>query len=155
MFKLCKKDYTFKKLILWNEEPNCCSLPTHISPQHLLELAVFLDWIKFISLRKKCSYSEVFWSAFSRIRTETRRYGICGKMRGMYINFRMWENADQSSSKYGLFLCSVYNYSKYLLNCCPPLSCIFHQQARMNQILNLRKQLPGGIFIKKVFLKLY
>ena len=39
----------------------------------------------YITLRKKCPYSELFWSAFSRIRTE---YGVslriqseCGKMR--------------------------------------------------------------------------
>ena len=44
-----------------------------------------LSDICLIRLRKKCPYSELFWSAFSRLRTE---YGVslriqseCGKMR--------------------------------------------------------------------------
>ena len=43
-----------------------------------------------VALRKKCPYSELFWSAFSRIRT-----------------FWMRENADQNNSEYGHFSRSV------------------------------------------------
>ena len=39
------------------------------------------------TLRKKCPYSELFWSLFSRIRIE---YGI-------------WESPDQNNSEYGHF----------------------------------------------------
>ena len=44
------------------------------------------DWKKY-TLRKKCLYSELFWSAFFRIRTE---YGEILR-------------ADQNNSEYGLF----------------------------------------------------
>ena len=51
-----------------------------------------------LTLREKCPYSELCWSAFSRIRTE---YGeILQEMR---------ENTDQNNSKYGHFLRSVSN----------------------------------------------
>ena len=43
------------------------------------------------SLREKCSYSELFWSAFSFIRTE-------------YGEIRMRENAHQNNSELGNFL---------------------------------------------------
>ena len=43
-----------------------------------------------LTLREKCPYSELFWSAFSRIRT---RYSV-----------QMRENADQYNSEYGHFL---------------------------------------------------
>ena len=45
----------------------------------------------------------LFWSAFSRIRTE---YGEI-----LYVSpysIRMWENADQNDSKYGYFLRCVF-----------------------------------------------
>ena len=44
------------------------------------------------SLRKKCPYSELFWSVFSRIRTCISPYSV-----------RMRENADQNNSEYGHF----------------------------------------------------
>ena len=61
-------------------------------------------------LRKKCPYSELFWSTFSRIRTE---YGeICISS---YL-VRMRENADQNNFKYRRFSCSVLNASPNLPN---------------------------------------
>ena len=45
------------------------------------------------TLRKKCPYSELLWSAFSRIWTE--------------YSARMWENADQNKSEYRHFLRST------------------------------------------------
>ena len=56
-----------------------------------------------ISLRKKCRYSELFWSAFSRIRTE---YGEI--LRISPYSVLMLENANQNNSKYGHFPCSIY-----------------------------------------------
>ena len=50
------------------------------------------------SLRKMCLYSELFWSAFSRIRTE---YGEI--LRISAYSVRMRENADQKNSEYGHF----------------------------------------------------
>ena len=44
------------------------------------------------SLRKKCPYSELFWSVFPRIRTEY----------GPNLD-RMWENTDQNKSECGHF----------------------------------------------------
>ena len=49
------------------------------------------------SLRKKCPYSKLFWSVFSRIWTE---YGeiLCISP----YSVQMRENADQNNSEYGL-----------------------------------------------------
>ena len=46
-------------------------------------------WME-LSLRKKCSYSELFWSAFSRIRTE---YGEILRISPYLV--RMQENAGK------------------------------------------------------------
>ena len=55
-----------------------------------------------LTLRKKCPYSELFWSAFSCIRTEY------GQMRSISpYSVRMRENVDQNNSEYGHFLRSV------------------------------------------------
>ena len=59
------------------------------------------------SLRKKCPYSALFWSACSRIRTEYEEiWSICP------YSARMRENAQQNKSEYGHFsrsAQSVYN----------------------------------------------
>ena len=52
-----------------------------------------------IALRKKCSYSELFWSAFFRIGTEYREI-----LRISPCSVGMRENTDQSNSEYGYFL---------------------------------------------------
>ena len=51
-----------------------------------------------LTLRKKCPYSELFWSAFSYIRTE---YGEIRSISSYSVRIR--ENADQNNSKYGHF----------------------------------------------------
>ena len=56
----------------------------------------------FYTVRKKCPYSEFFWSTFSRIRTE---YGEI-QCTSPY-SVRLWENTDQKDSEYGLFSRSV------------------------------------------------
>ena len=55
-----------------------------------------------LSLREKCPYSELFWSAFSRIRT---KYGeiLCISP----YSLRMREIGGQKNSEYGYFLRSV------------------------------------------------
>ena len=50
-------------------------------------------------LCEKCLYSELFWSAFSCIRTE---YGEIFRISPYFV--RMWENADQNNSEYEHFL---------------------------------------------------
>ena len=55
------------------------------------------------SLREKCPYSELFWPAFSRIRTEYRVI-----LRITPYSVQMHENADQSNSEYRYFLRSDY-----------------------------------------------
>ena len=55
------------------------------------------------SLLKKCPYSELFWSVFSRIRTEY------GEIRSVSLySVRMRKNTDQNNSEYGHFSGSVY-----------------------------------------------
>ena len=48
--------------------------------------------------RKKCLYSELFWSLFSRIRTE---YGKVQSISQYSVQMR--ENKDQNNSEYGYF----------------------------------------------------
>ena len=55
-----------------------------------------------ISLRENCPYSELFWSAFSRIWTE---YGEVLHISPYSV--RTQENANQNNSEYGRFLRSV------------------------------------------------
>ena len=53
------------------------------------------------ALRETCKYSELFWSAFSRIRTEY------GEIRSISpCSYPMRENVDQNNSEYGHLLCS-------------------------------------------------
>ena len=61
------------------------------------------DGIHSSSLRKKCLYSEFFWSAFPRIQTE---YGEI--LRISPYSVQMLENMDQENSEYGHFLHSGY-----------------------------------------------
>ena len=60
----------------------------------------FLD--VWLALRKKCPYSELFCSVFSRVRTE---YGEI--LRNFPYSVRIRENPDQNNSEYGLCSCSV------------------------------------------------
>ena len=55
-----------------------------------------------VSLRKKCPYSELFWSLFSRIRTEHGEI-----LRISPYSMRTWENTDQNNSGCGHFSLSV------------------------------------------------
>ena len=53
-------------------------------------------------MRKNCPYLELFWSAFSRIRTEL------GEVRSIYLySVQIRENMDQKNSEYGYFSRSV------------------------------------------------
>ena len=62
-----------------------------------LSLMTFL-LLYYNSLRKKCTYSESFWSVFSRIRTE---YGEMQSISPYLVQIR--ENTDQNNSQYGHF----------------------------------------------------
>ena len=55
------------------------------------------------SLHKMCPYLELFWSVFSRIRTE---YGEIHHISTYSV--RMWENTDQNNSEYGHFSRSAF-----------------------------------------------
>ena len=65
---------------------------------------IFINKSKLLTLRNKCPYSELFWSAISRIQIE------CGEKRIIYpYSLRMRENADQNNSDYGHLSDSVNN----------------------------------------------
>ena len=71
-------------------------------------LSLFTYWILLIKilqlpLRKKCLYSELFWSTFSRIWTE---YSV-----------QMRQNVDQNNSEYGHFLHSVLLRGEIITAC--------------------------------------
>ena len=55
--------------------------------------------------RKTCPYSELFWSAFSRIRTEYGEIWSISPYSG-----QMEENTERNNSKYGHFLRSDHLY---------------------------------------------
>ena len=55
-----------------------------------------------LALHKKCPHSELFWSSFSRIRTE-----YWAILHISPYSVRMRENVDQNNSEYGHFLHSV------------------------------------------------
>ena len=60
-----------------------------------------LDGVLGFSLCKKRSHSDLFWSVFSRIRSES--------------SLRIRENTDQNISKYGHFSCSALQLVNTLL----------------------------------------
>ena len=62
------------------------------------------------SLRENCPYLELFWPAFSRVRTE---YGEIQSISPYSV--RMLENTDQNNSEYGYFLRSAYHQFKLFL----------------------------------------
>ena len=64
-----------------------------------------------VTLREKSPYSELFWSAFSRIRTE---YGEILPISPYSVQMR--ENADQNNSEYDHFLRSVNQTITLLVN---------------------------------------
>ena len=53
-------------------------------------------------MREKSPYSELFWSVFSRIRTQYREIPLISP-----FSVRMRENTDQNNSEYGHFLRSA------------------------------------------------
>ena len=66
---------------------------------------VYNVWRTFfnISLREKCPYSELFWSAFFGIRIEYEEI-LCISP----YSVRIRENAEQNNSEYGHFSRSAY-----------------------------------------------
>ena len=58
-----------------------------------------------IALRKKCPYSKLFWSIFSRIRTE---YGDIRSISSFSVRIR--ENTKQNNSEYRHFSRSIISY---------------------------------------------
>ena len=83
-----------------------------------LVYTIFAIWqslfcINFKTLRKKCPYSELFWSAFSSIRTG---YGV-------RIRSPNEEKVDQNNSKYGHLRSE--KFCNYLVICCFVLKCSF------------------------------
>ena len=63
---------------------------------HFIVVPFIITGMKRLPLRKKWPYSELFWSAISRIRTEY------GEIRSI-SPVQMRENADQNNSEYGHF----------------------------------------------------
>ena len=67
-----------------------------------------------IALREKCPYLELFWSAFSDIRTEYGEIRIISP-----YSVQMRENTDQNKSEYGHFLRSVEQRKNKSWTDCP------------------------------------
>ena len=63
-----------------------------------MRIIMFMVWTLKYTLRKKCPYSELFWSAFSNIRIEY------GEIRSISLySVQMRENPDQNNSEYSHF----------------------------------------------------
>ena len=67
-------------------------------------------YAKLVTLREKCQHWELFWSAFSRFRTE---YGEIRCVSPYSVRIR--ENADQNNSEFGHFLCSIRHAEIHLI----------------------------------------
>ena len=66
-----------------------------------------------ISLRKRCHYSEIFWSAFS---SHFRAFGLNTKRYGLSVRIQSecGKNADQNNSEYGHFTqCMFLKYYRW------------------------------------------
>ena len=63
------------------------------------------------TLRKKCPFSELFWSTFCRIWDEYREIRIISP-----YSVRMRENADQNNSEYGLFSHNDYQWGGWMVH---------------------------------------
>ena len=60
-----------------------------------------------IALGEKCLYSELFWSAFSRIRTEY------GEILHIFLySVQMRKSAEQNNSEYGLFYAVLFSVAR-------------------------------------------
>ena len=67
-----------------------------------LKKSLAINLLATVTLREKCWYSDLIWSAFFRIRTEH------GEVRTISPHAaQMRENTDQKNSEYGHFLRSV------------------------------------------------
>ena len=69
--------------------------------------------VKLLWIPEKCPYSELFWSAFSRIPTEYREILSISP-----YSVRIWENTDQNNSEHGQFLRIVFYCCKALQLTC-------------------------------------
>ena len=78
-----------------------CWLSLSIVFFFLMELVQVVTSLQnsLLPLRKKCSYSGYFWSAFPRIRTEYKDF-----QSKLPYSVLMRESVDQKNSKYGHFL---------------------------------------------------
>ena len=84
--------------------------------QCVIKLTLILQEKGELSLRKYCLYSELFWFAFSRTRTEYRTI-LCISP----YSVQMRENANQNNSEYGhllrrVYYCQTYKEIKDLIN---------------------------------------
>ena len=89
-----------------------CLILVHLSIQILtLEIHSFKP-LRYISLRKKCPFSELLWSAFfphlPTIRRGTEYLSVFSLNAG-----KCGKNADQNNSKHGHFLHSVYECNNW------------------------------------------
>ena len=72
----------------------------HLYDPYLIVFKFYQDFpcLAYYALSKKSPYSELFWSAFSRIQTEY------GEIRSIFpYSDRMRENADQKNIEHGHF----------------------------------------------------
>ena len=60
--------------------------------EHVIE--IINTWVPGLTLREKCPYLELFWFAFSRIRTEYEEIRSISPS-----SVWIWGNADQNNSK--------------------------------------------------------
>ena len=86
---------------------------------------------------KKCPYSELFWSAFSRIRTE---YGVLG----IRTLFTQWVKANNFLEN---FKRPSKDFHKILLKKHPRLSSFLFLKTQESQLLQLK-----GVFIEEFLL---
>ena len=111
---------------------------------------VNFDFTKLITLREKYPYSELFWSAFSRIRTE---YGEIRSISPYSVELQ--ENADQNHCKYRHFLRSSVDFMYFSLNFFLVNKCYrLIQVCKYYWSFVFPEAATGSVLWKKVFWKI-
>ena len=80
-----------------------CHYFFHVKASKLQQFLKLLLTGFFLPLRKKCPYSELFWSAFSRIRTEYGEILSYSVSYSVRMQTRITRNTDAFYAVYPLF----------------------------------------------------
>ena len=123
-------------VLLWPCKLFTCNPTGFVYQRHFMSTSVttLLTSLRYLALREKCLYSEVFWSVFSRIWTE------CGEVWSISPYWvQVGESTNQKNSKHGDFSLSINFTILPRFTCSRSLSCFMEVclSAYKNQLILL------------------